>query len=199
MHHLRRFRCMVIAVGTLLPGVANAQASQPYALVNGSTFQRGCFAPCECAIGIEQPLTGTFALVPSSNNGTFAQYDMVDVHWEVSGTEYATPPDAPITGTGTYTVGGEFAVQQRLLAELQVANEPPAAFDSGLVAGGGGFPKQIDIEISRNGKYCFDTVMHVVATEAQPAPEPGATVQLLAGIAGLVAIAARRSRRRSSY
>jgi hypothetical protein len=82
---------------------------------------------------------------------------MVDVRWKVQGSAYSTPPDAEIIGAGSYTVGGEFAVQQRMEAELQVADEPPAPFDSGLVVGGGGFPAEIDIEISKNGKVCFDT------------------------------------------
>ncbi len=145
-----------------------ASEIQPYALVDGSTFQRGCFDPCDCPIGLEQPLAGTFSLLPLSNNSLFADYGMVDVGWKVQGSAYSTPPDAAITGAGSYRVGGEFAIQQRMEAELQVADEPPASFDSGLVVGGSGFPGQIDVEISDNGKVCFDTVMHVVA-QAQPA------------------------------
>lgn len=169
---------------------------QPYALVEGSTFQRGCFAPCDCAIGEEQPLAGTFSLLPLSDNGLFAEHGMVDVRWKVQGSAYSTPPDAEITGAGSYSIGGEFAVQQRMEAELQVADELPAPFDSGLVVGEGGFPAKIDVEISRNGKVCFDTVMHVVA-QAQPIPipEPRATLQLLAGGVALLATTALRSRR----
>ncbi len=170
---------------------------QPYALVDGSTFQRGCFDPCACPIGQEQPLAGTFSLLPLSDNGLFAEFGMVDARWKVQGSSYATPPDAVITGQGSYTVGGEFALQQRMEAELQVAAEPPATFDSGWVVGGGGFPGQIDVEISKNGKVCFDTVMHVLA-KAQPLPEPRATVQLLAGLIGLLGVTYLRSRRGSS-
>jgi hypothetical protein len=172
-----------------------ASEIQPYALVEESTFQRGCFEPCDCPIGQEQPLAGSFSLLPLSNNSLFAEYGMVEVRWKVSGSTYATPPDAPITGAGSYTVGGEFAVQQRMEAELQVADEPSAPFDSGLVVGGGGFPDQIDVEISKNGKVCFDTVMHVVAAQAQPLLEPGTTSQLLAGVVGVLGIALARARR----
>jgi len=176
----------VIAVGAVQAGAASAQASQTYVLTDLSTFQRGCFAPCECAIGEERPLAGTFSLAFRSDNGLFADYDMNDVRWRVEGSAYATPPDAPITGTGTYSVGGEFAVEQRMTADLQIADEAPAFFDSGTVPGGGGFPDRIDIEISENGKTCFDTVMHVVA---QPVPEPATTLQLLTGVGGLLGIA----------
>jgi hypothetical protein len=173
-----------------------ASEIQPYALAPGSTFQRGCFEPCECPIGEEKPLAGTFSLLPLSNNSLFAEYGMVDVAWKVSGSSYATPPDAPIAGAGSYTVGGEFAVQQRMEAELAVADEPSSPFDSGLVVGGGGFPDQIDVEISKNGKVCFDTVMHVVAANAQAVPEPAANAQRLAGVSALLAIALWRARRR---
>ena len=103
---------------------------------------------------------------------------MQNVQWKVHGSTYMTPPDAAITGSGTYTVGGEVAVQQQMEADLTVAGEPPAHFDSGRVAGGGGFPGQIDIEISKNGKVCLDTVIHVVA-QAQPAGK------ICGGIAGI--------------
>lgn len=166
---------------------------QPYTLLDGSTFQRGCFDPCDCPIGPEQPLAGTFSLLPLSDNSLFAEYAMVDARWQVQGSSYATPPDAAITGAGSYTVGGEFAVLQRMEAELQVADEPPAAFDSGRVVGGSGFPGQIDVEMSKNGKVCFDTVMHVRA-RSRALPEPSATVQLLAGLFGLLGIMRLRSR-----
>ena len=166
MRHLRRCAHVVIAFAAL-SGAASAQTSQPYALVAGSTFQRGCFEPCDCALGQEQPLSGTFSLRFRSDNSLFAEYEMSDVRWKVEGSAYATPPDAPIIGAGTYTIGGEFAIQQQMKADLTVADEPSATFDSGRVVGGGGFPDRIDIEISKNGKTCFDTVMHVVA-QRQP-------------------------------
>jgi hypothetical protein len=171
-----------------------ASQIQPYTLTDGSLFVRGCFNPCDCLPGQDQPLTGTFSLLPLSDDGLFARYGMVDAQWEVHGSSWATPPDARITGAGSYTVGGEFAVQQQMEAELQVADESPTPFDSGRVVGGGGFPDQIDVEISENGKFCFDTAMHVLA-DADPVPEPGTTMQLLTGSIGLLGIVLLRSRR----
>src|SRR2546426_3235934 len=40
-----------------------ASEIEPYALVAGSTFQRGCFDACDCAIGPQQPLAGTVSLL----------------------------------------------------------------------------------------------------------------------------------------
>jgi hypothetical protein len=187
-----RWAGILIASAVLLPDRAHAAASRTYLLVEGSTFQRGCFDPCACPVGVEEPMAGAFALALRSDNGLFAEYDLFDVRWKVDGPAYATPPGAEITGAGSYTVGGEFALQQRMQAELQVAEEPPAPFDSGWVAGGGGFPEEIDIEISKNGKFCFDTVLHVVA-KAQTLPEPGASLQLLVGSMAMLGIASRRS------
>jgi len=176
-----------------------AATTSYYTLVEGSTFQRGCFAPCECPLGQEQALTGTFSLTPASDNGLFADYAMKDVRWKVGGSAYATPPNAAITGAGTYTVGGEFAIQQQMQADLAVAGEPTAHFDSGRVAGGGGFPDEIDVEISKNGKVCFDTVMHVVARQL-PAecgvaycPEPGVIASLTGGVVVLAMLHRRKA------
>src|SRR2546422_10835400 len=178
-----RFAAVAFAAVAMLPHAARGQSpARSYALVDGSSFQRGCFEPCECPIGQEQPLAGTFSLVPRSDYGTFAVYDVIDVHWKVEGNAYATPPGAAITGSGSYSLSSEFAVRQRLEAQLQVANEPPAAFDSGWVAGGGGFPDSSDVAISQNGKDCFDTGMHRAARVAEPLPEPAQTLQLLLGM-----------------
>jgi hypothetical protein len=177
--------------------VGEAATTSYYTLVDGSTFQRGCFAPCECPIGQEQPLAGVFALAPVSDNGLFAEYSMSDVRWNVEGNSYATPPNAAITGSGTYTIGGEFAIQQQMQADLSIAGATPEHFDSGRVVGGGGFPDQIDIEISEHGKVCFDTVIHVVAqaadcgSAATYCPEPNG-IALLASGAGALALLYRR-------
>jgi len=167
----------------------SAAQGRTYQLLAGSTFQRGCFDPCACPVGIEQPLAGTFSLEPRFDYGTLAEYDVLDVHWKVQGNEYATPPDAVIMGTGLYILSQEFAVRQRMQADLQIADEATASFDSGWVPGGYGFPDSIDVEISRNGKYCFDTVMHVVA-KAQPLPEPSSSLGL--AICALALFASRR-------
>ena len=198
MHASGWLAAVLVASG--LPGAVSAQAgSQAYALVEGATFQRGCFAPCECPLGEEQPLTGIFSLALGSDNGLFAEYAMRNVDWKVEGNAYATPPNAAIVGTGTYTIGGEFAIQQQMQADLTVANEPQAHFDSGRVVGGGGFPEAIDVEMSKKGKVCFDTVIHVVA-RALPTdcsvtycPEPGGALPMAAG-AVMLAVLSRKDR-----
>ena len=131
---------------------------RPYRLLSGSTFQRGCFGACDCAVGPIEPIVGTFALVPLETTPLSRKFAVVNVRWRV------VEPSGlvPVRGAGTYEVGGEFAVQQRMMALLAVGAESPAHFDSGLVGGGGSFPR-IDIRISVSGAICFDTVIDIHA------------------------------------
>src|SRR6266581_1606835 len=130
----------------------------PYCLLEGSTFQRGCFEACDCAIGPLDPIIGTFALVPLDSTPLFREFAVVNVRWLV-----LDPSDRlPVRGFGTYKVGGEFAVQHQLKLLLKVDREDSALFDRGLVPGGGNFPR-IDIPISRSGAVCFDTVIDIHA------------------------------------
>jgi len=65
-------------------------------------------------------------------------------------------------------VGGEFAITQQLTLDLSANGGPARHFDSGVVAGGGGFPK-IDATVSLHQEAaCFDTVIHVVAAPISP-------------------------------
>ena len=132
---------------------------RPYRLLAGSTFQRGCFGACDCAVGPLEPIFGTFALVPLGATPVSREFAVVNVRWRV------VEPSGllvPVRGTGRYEIEGEFAVQQRLTALLTVGGENPTQFDSGLVAGGGDFPR-IDVRISVSGAICFDTVMDIHA------------------------------------
>lgn len=156
---------------SLLGGaVASAQTDTStvtlYALGTDSRFETGCFGPCLCPV-LFQSLRGTFELRHIAFDGLFDRYAVSAVQWSLP---QATPPVA-IRGSGTYKVGGEFAIQQQLSLDLTVGANAPQHFDSGLVSGGG-FPKiLIDISLHR-GQACIDTVMHV-----QAAPDPPAAVE----------------------
>ena len=59
---------------------------------------------------------------------------------------------------------GQTSVQQQMSLDLSVSGGPIQHFDSGLIAGGGGFPK-IDITISlHQNTACRDTMMRVEAS-----------------------------------
>ena len=147
---------------------------QRYSLDHGSTFQQGCFDPCDCLLEERRPMIGNFGLVPLSDNGLFQDFAVIDVAW------LALHPfmDAgtPINGHGFYRVGGEVAVQQQMALELVVGDGPRTHFDSGWGAGGGGFPV-VDVTMSMNNMVCYDRVLHVLAK-----PLDGQTCGGFAGI-----------------
>jgi len=136
----------------------------PYILLPESTVQRGCFPPCECPLGVPRPIGGTFALVDLRQGPLFVELAVVDVDWLIARAPGAS--GIPVHGIGTYRVGGEFAVQQQLSLDLRVGEEGPTHFDSGLVDGGGEFPR-IDISASVHGLHCFDTLLDLHAFPRQ--------------------------------
>jgi hypothetical protein len=136
----------------------SAAQIQPYQLLPGSSFQRGCFPPCTCALGPRQPLGGGFALVTLQPTPLFAEFAVVNINWLA-----AAPPAAiAVHGAGFYRVGGEVAKQQELSLELAAGSEPLTHFDSGLVPAKAVFPLVV-VTISIHGMRCADTVMVVKA------------------------------------
>ncbi|MCH7926213.1 MAG: hypothetical protein IIC51_11825, partial [Planctomycetes bacterium] len=131
-----------------------------YSLVEGSTYQRGCFDPCDCPLEAQRPMVGTFDLVPLSDNGTWAEFAVVNVDWMALSN--AVNDVIPIAGFGVYQRFAEFAVQHRLSLDLIVGDQNRTHFDSGLVVTNVPFPR-IDIVVTVNEMVCFDTVLHIVA------------------------------------
>jgi hypothetical protein len=131
---------------------------QRYSLGPGSTFQQGCFPPCQCPILAPVPVLGTFGLSFANSDPLFDNYEVTDVSWSVPFSE----PDLLITGSGTYRVGGDSALTHQLQLDLIVGDGPVQHFDSGLVVGGTEFPA-INITISLDNARCFDTVIHIEA------------------------------------
>jgi len=145
----------------------------PYALLGESTFQQGCFPPCLCPIGAPQPISGTFALVDLGPEPLFTEFAVVNADWLIGPFPGASGSNStPVRGFGTYRVGGEFIAQQRLSLDLRVGVASQTHFDSGLVLGGGDFPR-IDALLSVNGGVCFDMVIDL---HALPSDDPTATI-----------------------
>src|SRR5204863_3751845 len=71
---------------------------RPYRLLEGSTFQRGCFGACDCAVGPLDPISGTFALVPLEPTPLSREFAVVNIRWRVA--EASGP--VPVRGSGTY-------------------------------------------------------------------------------------------------
>ena len=147
-----------------------------YRLNPDSSLEQGCFPPCECPVTLNVPVKGTFLLTLTNFDSLFNTYAVTDVNWSV------TINGAPtvVTGSGTYKVGGEFALQQQLSLDLQMNGGNVEHFDSGLVVDSPPFP-DINVAISTNHQYCLDTVFNV---SASPVPTP----QLRVGLAGAQAV-----------
>lgn len=163
----RRVRSkLAIALALLAsaPSLGLAQTSSDpmfYFLTPLSAFETGCFGPCECPVFM-RGLQGTFVLQYLGSDPLFSNYAVRDVRWSVPD---ATASGTVLTGSGTYKVGGEFAVQQQMILDLSVGGKAPQRFDSGLVLGGGEFPHiKIDISLHQN-TACIDTVLHVDAKD----------------------------------
>jgi len=144
---------------------AAAQTQPPayhYDLQPTAAFENGCFGPCECPVQT-RAMKGTFDVQQTSVDPLFTYYRVFNVAWQVL---QNGAPNIPIQGSGTYRVGGEFAVQQQMSLDLSIGGAAPVHFDSGLVLGGGQFPGQIVVDISRHqNTACIDTVLHVDAVD----------------------------------
>ncbi len=158
---LQILTCAILAAVTL---TARADLADPtprlYKLGPDSTYESGCFLYCACPI-VFSGLEGTFILTFIEFDGLFWRYEVSDVQW----TAFPEGPGLPITGSGAYRVGGEFAAMHQLELDLVIGDEPEQHFDSGLIVGGSDFPV-IDIAVCMNQLQCYDTLLTLHARPA---------------------------------
>ena len=168
------FSWLSTLVALLIPFGANAQLAPPeaivYRLLPESALLQGCFDPCDCLLQITEDLQGTFALqrvVPQPLPGLYDVYAVSDVSFFAK----RLGETLHITGSGVYRVGGEVALLQQLTLDLRFGDQPPQRFDSGLQPGVK-FPR-IDLDVSMNGKVCYDTVLQLRAEPVPPGDADG--------------------------
>ncbi len=136
-----------------------------YRLGRPSTFQEGCWDPCDCILYEPVPVRGTFDLIYLSDTPDwFTEYAVVNVRWLTMSTD-CPPQRKRVRGFGTYKIGGPVALTHQLGLDLTYGDEVRAHFDSGLIDGGYTFPA-IQIPISMNGMECWDRVFDLVAIPA---------------------------------
>jgi hypothetical protein len=92
-----------------------------------------CLPPCACpSSNASGPLTGSFTLVYDHSDQWTSFYTVhnVDLHASTN-----RESDVHFTGAGTYEIGGDFALTQRLTLALNAGNFPDQtlAFDSGTL------------------------------------------------------------------
>src|SRR5215470_7273324 len=80
-----RLRIPTLLVLTILAALngwtqaGNGSTSTIYRLNPDTTFEQGCFAPCECPVMIAAKVSGTFVLAPAGFDGLFNIYAVDDV------------------------------------------------------------------------------------------------------------------------
>jgi len=143
-----------------------AHAETLYRLDGAATLQQGCFAPCRCPEpGPEITLRGTFVLGPVTPGDVFDFREITELYWTVSDSDN---PVHTITGSGVYKVTNFSPKrQQSLELNLSIDGAPPIYFFSDLESLETKEPV-IDLLVSMNGLYCYDTVMRVIAAPVPP-------------------------------
>jgi hypothetical protein len=151
--------------GLVLAGLMAARASASpqealYRLNADSYYEYGCHGACECPVVINQPLKGTFRLTRLAPDPLFDHYAVTDVVWTAAGRD--------MTGTGTYEIGGEVALQQEMVLDLDIAGTS-RHLDSGKVIVQAQWPRiVITVNNEAVSPLCYDTVMYI---DASPLPE----------------------------
>lgn len=135
-----------------------AGSPTPYILLDGSTFTKGCFPPCLCPIFQTSAFNGTFELEPANSIPLYEAYLISSVDFKTTWLDSTVS----ITGDGTLLFKALGGQEQRLTLDLKVGDEPTTTFDSDWVPVTTPFPA-IDVTVSINGMYCFDTALHIVA------------------------------------
>jgi len=155
---------LLALLGLAGASTARAQVLDPiqYDLYPGSEFEFGCSGPCECPIFISGPMKGSFTFYRTSVDPLFTHYALLNIMWEYPMADSGTSRIVRVTGKGTYDIGGEVALTQRMTLDVSFNGGPSQFFDSGLVPTRAPFPA-IDIAAHSNPTGCFDSTLHVVA------------------------------------
>lgn len=150
------------AILTLVACAGSARAQDNairYALADDTNLSIGCVEPCKCPV-YWLPVRGTVTLTPRETDPLFQHYAVEKVDWEIPRFDGGV---LRVKGSGRYRIGGEFALVHQLELDLQVGEQPPQHFDSGIVVGGVNFPR-IDIAVAVNGFFCYDSIFTVLAS-----------------------------------
>jgi hypothetical protein len=187
-----RTRSFLLLVGLLAldlarPVPASGQVLDPiqYTLAYGSDLEYGCMGLCACPVLFSGPLKGSFTFYRTGIDPLYTHYALLNIAWTYTMNDGpgGTPRARSVRGSGTYDVGGEVALLQRMTLDVTTDDTLPQHFDSGLVPVHASFPI-IDIAARLHVNACIDSVFHVVASPFGLASvEPGAGARLLRSLA----------------
>ena len=149
-----------------------------YALITPpSALEVGCQKPCECPV-VDTPTFGSFELDHTGSDGLFDHYEVRRFIASFNN----GPGAVAILGSGSYRIGGEFALEQQLTLDLEIEGNGIQRFDSGLVPIGASFPS-IVVSCAVLGFACYDSVLTVSGKPVDVAGVPAAS-----RTAGLIAV-----------
>jgi hypothetical protein len=157
----------------IFPALACAQPTYTEQLTADATYWREeCLGPCACHIVTNPyPMTGTFVLVFDHADQWTSFYTVTNVDFT---SRSLSEPTVHFTGSGTYHIGGDFALTQHLVLDLvQDGQTTVAHFDSGEVVGSGGvsFPS-ISISATTGVVGCTRKTLAVRAAPGEAPPCP---------------------------
>ncbi len=166
---MQRFASIALLAAALATGgtVARQASAAPVAVpdsvaqyvlhVPPSAIETGCQGPCACPV-VDTPSYGGFQLVFTHSDPLYDYFDVAS---------YITSPNTGpgyvnAFGSGTYRIGGEFALVQQMTLDLAIEGRPVQHFDSGVVPVSQPFPS-IAVRCAAHGFACIDTVVVIDA------------------------------------
>ena len=155
--------CFAFAASLATPRATSAQVLDPiqYNLSPPSHLEYGCYGACACPLIFSGPLVGQFTFYRTSVDPLFTHYALVNIDWSYA-LPGALPGVAHLRGHGTYEIGGEFALVNRMTLDVTTNDTLAQHFDSGVVPVHGTFPV-IDILVRLHPGACLDSVLRIVA------------------------------------
>jgi hypothetical protein len=157
---MNRLLASLALVASLFAFASPAGAATVFALQKGSAFEQGCFAPCECPVLFQDDLQGRLIMIPSGSVNGYDVFKVIDVKWML----LYLGAETWVQGTGTYRANPSLKLQQ-LELDLILGDGGVQHYDSGLVPIRVD-PPAIEITISKNKQYCYDTVFSIDASPA---------------------------------
>ncbi|MFI5372895.1 MAG: hypothetical protein ACHQ52_15175, partial [Candidatus Eisenbacteria bacterium] len=135
-----------------------------------------------CPIMFSGPMKGDFTFYRTGMDQWWSYYALLNIRWTYTITDGGGTHTANVTGQGTYQLGGDFALMQRMTLDVSTDGGPVQHFDSGMVPPSVSFP-MIAADVPLVPATCLDSLFHVVAGPLGSAGvDPGATDRLLRGV-----------------
>ena len=137
-------------------------------LAEESTYQEGCFAPCDCPLEQPRRLDGSLSLVEILDHGTYVEYAVPHARF-FARSSTAGGHDVALKGFGRYTLIQGFAGPAHVL-ELRLMSDGGEVqlFDSSEFNTDPTFPLEFEITVDTNDQICFDTVLSLRAVWSGP-------------------------------